>query len=618
MHLLLSLLFLSVAAAAEAELARAPKWRRLLHYRETLRGVESEADGAAFFLSAAGKTDPGAELRETIRRFDEGELDDGHPICRFPLRYKWLNRMLGGRWTADLAKCPAYRAFTTKLAARRASVIFSSNYLTNPSSAFGHTLLRLSRFDEPRATELLDYGINYGARADAANPVAYLWNGVTGGFRGTFAATPYYYKIREYADLEFRDLWAYDLRLSPEEVGELVDHVWELAGTHLDYFYLRENCAYHILGLVNVVRPELPLTDGFTLYTVPAATLQMLRAHGLIADGVRRESTFSRLTRITAPLSGDERRRARALVAHPDHTGAELAGLDASSAARILDVAIEAYDYRNAPAVLREDPATLAHKFPLLRARALNPVVSGLGAGEAGTADPSRGHGPLRLTGSFRDYNGSASGLRFEVRPALHDLLDPEGGGLRNGALEMGTVSLEVLSAPSRRKTLLLDRLSLLSVRNYPPRSFWARPLAWELDAGARELRRPPCFNCPGAYVNGAVGASFLAGDLLGALLLSGELNLQSQFRENYRIGAGPKVFLHYLLHPRLVAGITSTYHLNTYRHRAPASDQDWESEAELRLHVTGGLSLFARAAGAERAREWPGVTEFGLRYFPR
>ncbi len=618
MHLIIFLIVLSSAACAGASPASSSKWHRLLHYRKTWQGFESDADGPRFFLSPKGKRDPQAELEETIRLFDSGELSDDHPICRFPLRYKWLNRELGTRWSADLSKCQAYGAFTEKLAARRASVVFSSNYLTNPSSAFGHTLLRLSRFENGNETELLDYGVNFGARADSTNPLAYLWNGFTGGFPGTFAATPYYYKIREYADLEFRDLWSYDLRLTPEEVSELVDHVWELSQTHFDYFYLKENCAFHVLGLINVVRPEHSLTERFALYTVPAETLRVLRDQRLIGEGKRRESTVSRLSRVSSQLPLAELRLAHAVAENPSRARELLGHIDSGKAARILDTAIEAYDYRHAREILREDPKTVKRKFPLLQARAMNPVITDL-SGAAGPAveDPAYGHAPLRLSSAYRSSYDGSSGVRLEVRPALHDLLDPEVGALQHGALEMGTLSLELRSKPGGPTAVMLDRLTILSARNYPPQSFWMKPLAWELEVGARDFQYVDCFNCPGAYLSGGAGASFLAGDFLGALLLTGELDVQSQFQDLYRLGAGPKFFLRYRFHQNLVAGLASRYQLNTYRPSSPFQDASWEHEAELRFQVSQNVSLFTRAAASEGPAVWRGVSEFGLRYFP-
>ena len=37
---------------------------------------------------------------------------------------------------------------------------------------------------------------------------------IFGGFRGEYAKMPYYFKVREYADYESRDIWEYPLNLT--------------------------------------------------------------------------------------------------------------------------------------------------------------------------------------------------------------------------------------------------------------------------------------------------------------------------------------------------------------------------------------------------------------------
>lgn len=39
---------------------------------------------------------------------------------------------------------------------------------------------------------------------------------------------PYYRKVKEYGDFESRDLWEYELNLTPEETRFLVSHIWEM------------------------------------------------------------------------------------------------------------------------------------------------------------------------------------------------------------------------------------------------------------------------------------------------------------------------------------------------------------------------------------------------------
>src|SRR5690606_33361735 len=136
-YLLIFLFSLNLFASPPDGLHKSPKWIKLLHYKPNMwGGVESEADGKEFFLHKEGKTNPKLELEESIRRFGEtANPDNGHPICKFPLRYKYLNQALGNPWNANFSGCTKYIEFFSKLAAKRASIIFSSYYLTNPNSA---------------------------------------------------------------------------------------------------------------------------------------------------------------------------------------------------------------------------------------------------------------------------------------------------------------------------------------------------------------------------------------------------------------------------------------------------------------------------------------------------
>ena len=94
---------------------------------------------------------------------------------------------------------------------------------------------------------------------------------------------PYYLKVREYTDLENRDIWEYELNLSPEEIDRLLMHAWELGPIHFDYYFFDENCAYHLLGLLEAARPDLELTKGFRWWAIPSDTVrEVVKQKGLV------------------------------------------------------------------------------------------------------------------------------------------------------------------------------------------------------------------------------------------------------------------------------------------------------------------------------------------------
>jgi hypothetical protein len=619
---LILFIFTSQASTDISKLSQSPKWIKLLHYKKNLIGqYKSEADGKKFFLHDDGKTDPEKELKKSIEIFGSTTTpDDSHAICKFPLRYKWLNKELGMPWSASFEDCKTYISFFSKLAAKRASIIFSSYYLSSPNSAFGHTLLRLSRYDDKNETEMLDYGINYAAKSNAKGFFSYVVKGLFGGFQGHFASIPYYYKVREYSNFEFRDLWSYDLNLTKPEILEMVDHIWELGNTYFDYFYFRENCSYHLLSILEVARPTLNLTDRFVLYSIPADTVRLLQSEGLIEEGKRRESTYSKLVRLSGDLNQKDLNLAKTISSQPKDTRKLVSGLDNQNAADVLDVSMEAFDYKNFEKILNDDLETKELKSHILKERAINPFISkdNLDATKTILDSPAHSHSPTRLSLTESYYDKIGKSTRFEFRAALHDLLDPPNGSLKEAQLELGKISFDLHDQFYSDPRFIFNSMSILNIRSFGEQNFWASPISWEMDLGARQLRRSGCFDCPSAYVNGSIGNSIQLVNrrLLLAFLMNSEVNIQSQFENNYRIGLGPKIFTRLKFSDKWLAGLSSTYHFNTYEHNKLFQDYEWASELELRHHLTHRISLVIKGGGMERDRRWQPFGEFGLQYF--
>lgn len=601
-------------------ISREPKWHRLLHYKKRyVSGYKSEVDGKKFFLSEDGKFDPEGELRKSVELFSTSDKPtNDHAICRFPLRFRWLNQKLGNPWKADISGCTTYISFFQKLAAKRASIIFSSYYLSNPNSAFGHTLLRLSRYEDSSETELLDYGINFAAESRAENPLIYMVKGLLGGYIGRFNAIPYYYKIRDYSNSEFRDLWSYELNLTIPQVFELVDHIWELGDTYFDYYYFDENCAYHLMALLEVVFPDKDLTSRFRFFAIPADTIRKLRIEGLITEGKKRESTYTRLMRLSAGLPAKDLITAKELALKPEKVSV-VKSLSDQEAADVLDVSLEAFDYFNAHKILKDDPATKKKKEPLLSARAANPVITtDKPIVNVASDSPANTHSPVRL-GLYQGYEHRAGQLtRFEFRTSFHDMLDPAPGSLRDGELEMGRLSFEHIERNYQDGARFrLDHFSVFSIKNFSEQNFWASPLSWELSLGAKRILFT-CFDCPGAFIDGSVGntVQLQNGNFLISFLMNAEVNVQSAFQENYRVGTGPKIYFRAKLSDQFMTALSLPYHWYSYSARDLGTNQAFLPEWETRYHLKNDFSLSLRLSGIASRDIWTFRGEIGLQYF--
>ncbi len=592
-----------VARARRERLWEDPAWLRLGHWRRTRKGgFESEADGSPFFRALLGKTNPRAELEATLRGFFdarpvEDELADAQ--CRFPARFAFL----AGRLGADLARlpprrCPRLEAFLERIRPRSATLVFSSYFLNNPASAFGHTFLRLNKEDGAapgRERELLDYGVDYSATVDTNNALVYAVKGLVGLFRGEFKHYAYYYKVREYADAESRDLWEYDLALAPGEVAMLAGHLWELGGTWFDYWYLDENCSYHMLGALEAAAPRLVLLPHVgRAGVIPSDTVKALFENpGLVREVRYRPSIRTQFVTRLGRLDGAGRAGVEALAGDP---AAPLgAALGPAGQAAVLDAALDHLDLRfGRDLVVGKAPAAARARQLLLERRSGLGVVSpALEIPPPARRAPELGHGSSRagLGGGVSSRDGALA--VFDLRLALHDLGDPPDGYPPLSQIEFLPVRLRLAPREGRAE---VDEAWFVRVVSLTDLTRLELRPSWRLRFGAATVRDRGCAGCLAAQ--GELGAGFAK--TLGPLDLFAGADLVAEWSPRLegladgpaRLGVGPGGLARLRLGPRAALVVEGRW-----RWLPDASPREsHEVRAALRVHVARDLSLSLEA----------------------
>lgn len=546
-----------VVAARARHLADALAWRRLLHYRsKLLGGVEADADGPAFYLAGAGKTDPDAELDATLAGFfappgASADPKQQHPQCQFPARLAWLSAELAiDRSRLPSPACPRLDEFRARLQARSVTVVFSSYYLNNPASAFGHTFLRLNKTAAPEASkhfQLLDFGVDYAATVDTGNVLLYALKGLTGLFHGNWNHYPYFYKVREYADYESRDLWEYDLRLTPAETELLVSHLWELGSTWFDYYYLTENCSQGVLAALEAAAPRLELLRHLGLIVLPADTVKALFENpGLVGAVHFRPSIRTQFLARAGALSGAERGALRGLIASP---AAPTPGLAPEEEAHALDAALDWVDFVHAKELLDAKITPAAEmKQRLMARRSAVPVQSEeLVIPLAQSQQPQLGHGSLRM-GVAGGASSRAGPLAvYDFRLALHDLADPPTGYPALAQIEF--LPVRVRYEP-RHDALHLERALLVDVFSLSDFSRFDPHVTWRAGIGADTIRDAGCPGCLAgvAQLGGGLAQSFLGDAVTAYALTDAELAAAPDLRgldgRAARLALGPSAGL--------------------------------------------------------------------------
>jgi hypothetical protein len=612
-----------IARARLLQLGYSVQWLKLGHYRTAAFSdrYESEVDGPNFFLSPRGKIDPQAELEATLRAFfaPPDETLKEPVICHYPARFAFLQRELGFDLSRiRLPECKDFIQFVAEANPQSVTLVFSSYYLNNPASAFGHTFLRLNKagtMASGERRELLDYAIDFSADVDTGNAIIYAFKGLMGGFPGTVKRMPFYYKVRKYGDYESRDMWEYELALSPPELYMLLAHIWEVGHTYFDYYYLSENCSYRILLLLEAAKPSLRLTPQLTSPVLPTDTVKALFDNpGFVRQVVYRPSAHTRFEHDVQGLSSEQKSLVDDLA-----DDAELplpAHLSKAEQVQVLDAAADLVDLRSLKKiVVHEDPVAAERKRRLLERRAALAVPSP----EAPLEPPwnkaaERGHDSKRfgIAGGYRDP--SAGFIALDFRLAMHDLADPSDGYPDLAQIDFLPTRLRVYPKHDGLRFALED-FSVVSIVSLNSLSRFDLAPSWRFSIGARTLEHEGCTSCLAAKFRLGAGPAFAFADEAITLFLTIDTWVFSGpdvigiADKAVRAGLGPSPGLRIRFDPNLVWLLSGD--LTWYPEQA--DPWIWQADSVLRfsyLH-NQALSLELRARRDRREAQL-----FALTYF--
>ena len=269
----------SVEYAEKVKLYEHSYYKKLLHYKNNY----SEVDSNNFFVSKKGKKNIKEELFETIKSLENGS---NNVLCRFPLRTKWISENI-----KDLKikyyDCKDLNIYINENKAKYVSLVFPNSHINSPASMYGHTFLI---FTQEKNQILLSNAVNYAAQSDEKNGFLFAYNGIFGNYNGKYSMLPYYKKIKEYNNLEQRDIWEYKLDFTEEEIYKMVLHAYELKDSYSDYFFFLENCSYNVLWFLEIARENIYLVNEFSYKTIPLDSIKILKKYNLITESKYRYS----------------------------------------------------------------------------------------------------------------------------------------------------------------------------------------------------------------------------------------------------------------------------------------------------------------------------------------
>lgn len=490
-------------------------WIKLLHYEDDTRsrtGWRSAVHSTSFFLDPThGPTDPLAELRATLQAIQAPSSttpEDQHAQCVFPARTMWLRRQLGDTLSLPQAACPRWLAWAGQQQIESVSLVLASGFLGNPASYYGHTLLKFNTATSRRQTALQDPSVSYGVIENGTDdPLTYIVKGIFGGYDGGFSDIAYYFHRNQYGEIELRDLWEYELDLSPDEVHFVAAHAWEVLDRRYQYFFFRRNCAYRMAEIVQIV-DGVNITPESRPWTIPQATLQtaatQTRANGRpLLKAVRyapsRQSSFFASYKALNAREADV--FFELVDSAPAFRASPYLSLPVASQRAVVDAAIDYHQFiadtgQRAAGKLHPVYATaLAERYRLPPApKTATPIAP---------EPPHVGRQPGWLQVGWLDSTRQGQSAFLRVRAAYYDPLDSDQGHIPFSGLTMGDLRLR-----TKGQGLQVDQLDLIIINSANPGVtglMGDRGQVWQLKAGAEPVK-PGCEDCLAARVQGDLG----------------------------------------------------------------------------------------------------------------
>lgn len=518
-----------VQRALNLELADDKAWLNLLHYKISLLGKPAgQADDPAFFLSAEGGTSPHKELVANLRAFfvtGNQNPVSGHAQCRFPARLHWLDSRLNFRHVLPVVNCSDFINWKKKLNAHQVTLLFPSMYLENPASMFGHTFIR---FDQPDQHPLLSKTLSYAAVVDPNDAsIVYAWKGITGGYNGEFNLKAYFETLQEYSDIEQRDIWEYALNLNEQEVEQLVSHLWELRGIKFDYYFLRENCAFRLLALLDVARENINMSlHSHALYALPVDIVRDIQKAGLIQHSNYRPAIHNKIQQMAEQLPESQTRQALSLASGDkaiDTLPADLSELDR---ARIYLLADELLNQKKVRSQVDRDRqlGILSARSKLeLKQEEVNYIFH--------SSAPENSHGSARIQLSAGKREKRSDFYEIGFRPVFHDLLDPHEGFVNGAAISIFDFNLRWYK---NQETLKLEKLNLFSIRSIVPVKPWYTSLSRQVSVQLEKRNLTETQQVNNLRMQFGIGYAVEINDLLMYLIPMSELDYATELTENH------------------------------------------------------------------------------------
>jgi len=425
----------------------ANQWSNLLHYTNG----ENQIISNEFFLSEVYNPTPNQELNSTIKLLNS---ENGNLIaCNFPARYSYLKNNNHNIPNFNLNKCIKLSKFINNFGTDKLSLIFTSEYTNNPSSAFGHTMLLFQNNNE--SFEIGD-AVHFAAETSKKDGfLKYSYKGFNGKYKGYFLREPFYKKIYEYNTLEQRYMYIYTLDFNKEDIKQIIYHLYELRKATFKYYFLSGNCATQTTDLLNIINDN---KREDKIYYLPIDTIKQYKKN--IISKSKFIPLINKLNLLIKKMSKREKKLFYKIINNKEDISPKYPDI-----VKEAMVYYSTFYFRRFHRVFKNYDSSMNQVYTEqnIKDKSLNPLdktqPSNIGIGLYANKD--------------NDY------LYFHYRPLFIDIFD-----IQLNSMQQSTVDTFTFDIISNNKNTKLIKFDLANIKSFTTQTKFYKPVSWSIYCG--------------------------------------------------------------------------------------------------------------------------------------
>jgi len=422
-------------------------WEKLLHHKNNENNIISKE----FYLSGNIKSSPADELKimkKLLKNKDGLDI-----VCNYPARYNYLEKRNLIDKKYELNKCKELQNFINGFSKKNLSIVYTSEYNNNPSSAFGHTMLLFT--ENNNNIEIGDV-IHFAAKTNENDSFfKYSYNGMKGNYTGHFIREKFYKKIYEYNILEQRYMNVYKLNYTEDEILELIYHLYELRKATFKYYFLNGNCATNTTDLLDVIGKE---KRGKDIFYLPKESIDNK------VNRIKEEKEFKPLLNIIYNLVNKMTKEEKEIFLQIIKNNSEID----DSYSNIIKEAIYNYtvfNFRRYHKIFKNYNNIMSLNYN----KDENELITN----------------SLLDKPSFRNITldivmkNNQEKINIGFRPLFIDMYD-----IQNNILQESEIKTLAFNTEIKNRSIKLNYLDLINIKSYSKRFLFHNPYSWEIYSG--------------------------------------------------------------------------------------------------------------------------------------